>query len=72
MECHVYCFWPIEKRLNRALCNNIYYYIVINIFLLISKENNCAIYSIILKEKFEDTKGIIKICKSRKDRQCNG
>ena len=21
MEFHVYCFWPNEKQLNRALCN---------------------------------------------------
>ena len=31
----------------------------------------CILY-LLLQEEFEDTKGVIRICKSKKDRQHNG
>ncbi len=34
--------------------------------------SNISMNYIIMKEEFEDTKGIIRICKSKKDRQHNG
>ena len=40
MECHVYCFWPIEKELNRALCNNdIYLSISVSSFKFFPSQN---------------------------------
>ena len=36
----------------------------------LSKDPNT--HEIVDKEEFEDTKGVIRICKSKKDRQHNG
>ena len=52
MECHVYCFRPIEKQSNRALCNKIGYSHSNEILPTITYVYNCQllVYFVIITE----------------------
>jgi hypothetical protein len=53
-------------------CNLAKYYYLANGSNLISIRKVCKTTRVVLKEEFEDTKGVIRIRKLKKDRQHNG